>query len=317
MAKRGIDVSYAQGDIDWKAVKKSGKVDFVILRAGYGREASQCDEMFERNYKGCKAVGLPVGVYWYSYAVDEDDAVREANACLWNISGKQFEYPVYFDIEESSQFDKGKAFVSKIAKAFIKTIRKGGYYGGLYTNANWIRNVIDSDLQNNYTIWLAAHTGDKSVKPDYNGQYGMWQYSSSGFVEGIGTRVDCNECYSDYPAKIKSMGLNGYKKTVVKGDANKDGVVNVRDAAKIAHDLASGKKPPDNADYNGDGKSNIRDAAKIAHDLAGNSGKKSVDEVAREVIAGDWGNGAERKERLTDAGYNYEAVQKEVNRLLG
>lgn len=316
MTRIGIDVSYAQGDVDWNAVKKSGKVDFVILRAGYGRETSQTDEMFERNYKGCRDAGLPVGAYWYSYAVDEEDAVREANACLWNISGKKFEYPIYFDLEEQFQFDKGKQFCSKIAKAFISTIRKSGYYGGLYTNANWIRNVIDSDLQKNYTIWLAAYTGDISDKPNYNGQYGMWQFSSNGFVSGIGTRVDLNVCYSDYPTKIKVKGLNGFKAESVAGDVNGDGTVNVRDAASIASKIANGKvnELPSSADYNGDGKVNVRDAAAIAKSLSEH--KKSIDEIACEVISGKWGNGEERRQRLTAAGYDYDEVQNAVNELI-
>lgn len=313
MTKIGIDVSYSQGKVDWAKVKKSG-VEFVILRAGYGREASQVDDTFEANYSGCKAVGLPVGVYWYSYAEDEEDAVKEAKACLEVIKGKQFEYPIYFDPERDFQFNNGKSFVSKISKAFIKTIEDKGYYGGLYTNANWIRNVIDSDLQENYTVWLAAYTGDINDKPDYDGQYGMWQFSSKGNIEGIGPYVDLDLCYSDYPTKIKSKGLNGFPKDL-KGDANNDGKVDVRDAAKIASDLSKGKKPSKQADFNGDGKVDVRDAAAIARALS-KPKNKSIDEIASEVIQGMWGNGSVRKANLIKAGYDYNAVQEAVNKMI-
>jgi len=310
--KKGIDVSYSQGKIDWSKVK----VDFAIIRAGFGREASQEDSQFKNNYVGCKMNNIPVGVFWYSYAESVEDAKREARACLEVIKGKQFEYPIYFDIEEPFQFSNGKDFCTAITKAFLEVIEDAGYYGGIYCSSHYLKNYIDKELRENKSVWLAAYTGDLSIKPDYYDQYGMWQYTGSGRIDGIEDEVDLDICYSDYPTKIKSKGLNGFPKTDIKGDVNKDGKVDVRDAAKIANELSKGKKLPKSADYNGDGKSNIRDAAKIAHDLAGNSGKKSVEEVAREVIAGDWGNGAERKERLTAAGYDYDAVQDKVNELI-
>lgn len=93
---KGIDVSFSQASIDRNAVKASGKVDFAITRAGYGRYASQKDEYFEDNYAGAKAAGIPVGAYWYSYATTEADAVQEAQACLECIKNKTFEYPIYF-----------------------------------------------------------------------------------------------------------------------------------------------------------------------------------------------------------------------------
>ncbi len=100
MAKNGIDVSEWQGVIDWEDVKASGKVDFVILRAGYGKYASQKDKQFERNYSECKRLGIPVGAYWYSYAVTEKEAKEEASACLEVLADKKLDYPLYFDLEE-------------------------------------------------------------------------------------------------------------------------------------------------------------------------------------------------------------------------
>jgi GH25 family lysozyme M1 (1,4-beta-N-acetylmuramidase) len=316
MIRKGIDVSYAQGKVNWGAVKASGQVDFAIIRAGFGREVSQEDSQFKNNYVGCKMNNIPVGVYWYSYAESVEDAKAEARACLEVIKGKQFEYPIYFDIEESFQFSQGKSFCTAITKAFLEVIEKAGYYGGIYCSSSYLKGYIDKDLRENKTVWLAAYTGDLSIKPDYYEQYGMWQYTGSGKTVGIEGNVDLNICYSDYPTKIKSKGLNGFKKSSsdpIKGDVNNDGKVDVRDSAKIAKDLSEHKKLPKQADFNNDGKTDVRDASAIARSL---SHKKSVDDIAKEVIQGKWGNGEERKQRLTSAGYNYEEVQSAVNKLV-
>ncbi|HOC34819.1 MAG TPA: GH25 family lysozyme, partial [Ruminococcus flavefaciens] len=108
---KGIDVSVHNGNIDWGKVKADG-IDFAILRAGYGRLVSQKDERFEQNYAGAKAVGLPIGAYWYSYAMTPEEAELEADVFLSVIKGKRFEMPVYFDLEEKKQFDLGKEQVS-------------------------------------------------------------------------------------------------------------------------------------------------------------------------------------------------------------
>ena len=123
----GIDVSKHNGTINWAMVKTSGKVNFAMLRAGYGRLVSQKDAQFEANYKGAKSVGVPFGAYWYSYALSEDEARAEADACLAVLKGKQFEYPIYYDIEEEKTLTMGKARVSAIARAFCEKLEKAGY----------------------------------------------------------------------------------------------------------------------------------------------------------------------------------------------
>ena len=132
---KGIDVSTWQGNIDFAKVKASG-IDFVIIRAGYGREITQKDNCFERNYENAKAAGLDVGAYWYSYADSTEDAVREAKACMEVIKGKKFEYPIYFDLEEQSQFAKGKNFCDSVIKAFCGELEKNGYKAGLIRKRN-------------------------------------------------------------------------------------------------------------------------------------------------------------------------------------
>ena len=204
---KGIDVSVHNGDIDWGKVKTDG-IDFAILRAGYGKLASQKDQKFEQNYKNAKAVNLPVGAYWYSYAMNENEARQEADVFLSVIKGKQFEMPVYFDLEEKKQFNLGKEKVSAIMRAFLEKVESAGYFTGLYGSASFLTTHTADDIKSRYTIWL-AHWVDQT---NYSGAYAIWQYSSKGKVAGINGNVDLDICYKDFPTIIKGKGLNGYGK---------------------------------------------------------------------------------------------------------
>lgn len=205
MAKKGIDVSQWQGDINWNDVR----TDFVILRAGYGRVASQVDTKFERNYNGAKQAGIPVGAYWYSYAMSEDEAREEARVFMSIIKGKQFEYPVYFDVEEQKTLALGRDKVSAIITAFLNEMEKNGYFAGLYMSASPLTTYTTQYVKDRYAVWVAHYGVNKTT---YSGQYGMWQYSSTGKINGINGNVDMNECYVDYPALIKKDGRNGFTK---------------------------------------------------------------------------------------------------------
>ena len=203
--KNGIDVSRHQGVINWSAVS----TDFAIIQAGYGRATSQKDTQFEANYNGCKSRNIPCGAYWYSYADSPEDAEREAVACLEIIKGKKFEYPIYYDVEESAVLNLGKVKVSAIIRAFLKKVESAGYFVGLYMSASHLNNFVEDDIKNRYAVWV-AHYGVN--KPSYSGSYGIWQKSSTGKISGINGNVDLNESYIDYPTVIKSAGLNGYPK---------------------------------------------------------------------------------------------------------
>lgn len=202
---KGIDVSAHNGNIDFAKVKAAG-IEFVIIRAGYGKAISQKDKNFERNYKAAKAAGLKVGVYWYSYAMSTVEAAQEAAVCLEAIKGKQFEMPIYFDIEEQKQFDKGKSFCSDLVKTFCNALEKAGYFSGFYTGRYAVTHYISEDVAKRYAFWVA----EWGKKVNYSGSYGMWQYSSTGKVNGIAGNVDMDTSYVDYPAIIKRNGLNGY-----------------------------------------------------------------------------------------------------------
>lgn len=200
---KGIDLSTHNGHIDFSVLD----VDFAIIRAGYGRLVSQKDARFEENYNGLKSRKIPTGAYWYSYAKSESEAIQEAKAFLQVIKGKQFEMPVYFDLEEASQFALGKSAVSKIIRAFLETVEKEGYFVGLYMSAYYLSTYVEDDIKKRYAIWV-AHYGVQ--KPSYNGDYGIWQYSSTGKVNGISGNVDMNVCYQDYVSSIVTFGFNGF-----------------------------------------------------------------------------------------------------------
>ena len=203
---KGIDVSYAQGVIDWEKVKASGLVDFAILRAGYGKETSQIDDQFSRNYTACKQLGIPVGVYWYSYATTVDEAEQEAKVCLQTIQGKQFEYPVAFDIEEARCLPQADA----LSTTFCTALENAGYYTAIYTFKSALESNFSAAVKNRYDIFL-SHIGVQQT--DYAGSYGLWQYSWTGCIPGISGDVDLDYAYKDYPTIIQNAGLNGFTKT--------------------------------------------------------------------------------------------------------
>ncbi len=205
---KGIDISHWQGSVDLEKVKADG-YHFVILNAGYGRYDSQKDERFEENYKKAKAAGLGVGAYWYSYALTPADAEAEAKCFCKVLSGKQLDYPVAFDIEDRTQSSLSADTIGKIITAFCSYLEKKGYYVCLYSYVSFLESKVPSDIRRRYDIWVANFD---VTKPDYDGPYGMWQYTSSGFVSGVGGKCDCDYAYKDYPAVIKAAGLNGYTK---------------------------------------------------------------------------------------------------------
>lgn len=206
MEVKGIDVSKYQGDIDWQKVKESG-VQFAILRAGYGREISQKDPCFEKNYAACKAAGLPVGAYWYSYAADTEGAGLEAKACLEVIRGKSFEYPIWFDQEyEPGILALTDQQRTDLVRTFCQALESAGYYTGLYCSRDWLKNQLLADQLKAYDIWVAAYGKTPGAVPL---PYGIWQYSSTGQVPGIQGPVDLDIAYKDYPAIIRRAGLNG------------------------------------------------------------------------------------------------------------
>ena len=205
MKKNGIDVSEHQGVVDWSKVRARG-VDFAILRAGYGKFATQKDKQFEINYTNAKSVGMPVGAYWYSYATTVEEAKQEAQVCLEIIKGKQFEYPIYFDLEEQSALATGKSNCTAMIRAFCEILENAGYFAGLYMSRSPFCSFTEDNIRSRYALWLAEY----GSRLNYSGSVGMWQKSGTGKIDGISGDVDLNECYFDYPEIIKDKSLNGF-----------------------------------------------------------------------------------------------------------
>lgn len=217
METKGIDISRYQGKPDFGRLKS--EVGFVILQAGYGRYSSQVDAEFERSYNECKKHGIPVGVYWYSYAKSTADALAEANACMEVIKGKQFEYPIYYDLEENLGA-LGRSLVSSIAATFCNALEKAGYFAGIYISRSPAQSYLTDEVCKKYALWLAEY----GSQLNWNGaKVGMWQYSSTGRISGILGDVDLDECYVDYPTLIKSGGFNGYPKQDTRKELDTDG----------------------------------------------------------------------------------------------
>lgn len=262
MKEYGLDLSKHNGALDFSKIKKEGHA-FVILRAGYG--TSTKDPKFEEYYKKAKALGLKVGAYWYSYALNESGAEKEAKKCLEILKGKQFEYPIFFDMEDADGYKKkngmpSNAVLSKMCDKFCSVIESNGYYAGVYASESWFKNQLKT-MSNKYDKWVANWgTNNGKLQSDKSSSYRLHQFTSEYKLDG--KRFDKNISYYDYAKVIKEKGLNGFKKT------------------------SSGSTTPS---------------------------KKTVDQLADEVIAGKWGNGEDRKQRLTKTGYDYNAVQKKVN----
>ncbi len=203
----GIDVSKYQGNVNWSQVKKDG-TDFAIIRAGYGKYASQKDPYFDQNMKNAKAAGIACGAYWFSYAESVADAKKEAEVFASIVSGYQFEYPLVFDIEAEVHTKMTKEQVSAIITAFCDTMESKGYYVALYSYSSFLNNKVYDSVLQKYDIWV-AHFNVSA--PTYSKTpYGMWQYSSTGRVGGITGDVDLDYSYRNYPPIMKRAHLNGY-----------------------------------------------------------------------------------------------------------
>ena len=255
-AIKGIDLSKHQKGLSIAAVKNAG-YQFAILRGaytGYGTSRPKIkDSEFETYYAQAKQIDFAIGVYYYSCATSKQEGIEEAkflyDTCL---KGKQFDYPIYIDVENEVWQTKNKKGVTDAIIGFCETLEKLGYYAGVYASLSWFDDYIETARLDNFTKWVAAW---RDAKPDFKyNAFDMWQNSDNGV---IGTHVvDTDYCFKDFPRVIKAAGLNGHVKM------------------------------------------------------------KSVDEIAKEVIAGKWGSGTERRKALEKAGYNYSTIQSRVNQIL-
>lgn len=199
---KGIDVSEHNGVIDWEKVKASG-AGFAIIRGGYGKKL---DKQFKRNIKECSRVGLPCGVYWFSYALNAADAAREAAVCLDAIQPYKIDFPVAFDLEyDSVKYAQEQGgyidlkLASDMVRAFCRTVREKGFYAANYANPDYLNRYFDNAVKSEFPVWLAQWpNGTPSLdKPPKKCE--IWQYSAKGSVPGISGPVDLDVCYAEYP----------------------------------------------------------------------------------------------------------------------
>lgn len=212
---KGIDVSKHQArtsgqtKVNFMELKAKG-YDFVMLRAGYGMYAAQKDIAFESHYANAKAAGLHIGAYHYTYATTVGEAEKEAACFLAWIKGKKLDYPVAFDIEDSSLKRLTTEQRTDIALAWMKTVEAAGYYTMLYCNADWAKNYLDMDRLKDFDVWLACYTSEARRKELYKREIlGMWQHTSTQLMSTVYAGfLDADVAYKDYAAIIKRAGLN-------------------------------------------------------------------------------------------------------------
>ena len=186
---KGIDVSEWQGNIDWDRVRNTD-VEFAIIRCGFaGNYSKYDDKKFVRNVKECQRLGIPFGVYLYSYAQDVEDAKDEANHTLRLLQGLNLSYPVFYDLEENSVMSTvSKSTIAKVAETYVSMIKAAGYNCGVYANLYWFNNYLTDPYFDSVMKWVAQY----NVECNYQKYYSMWQGTSSGYVDGIAGNVDIN-----------------------------------------------------------------------------------------------------------------------------
>lgn len=302
---KGLDLSKWNAGLNLNDVKNAG-YGFVILRGAYTSNGSvrtkHKDISFETFYQQAKALGIPAGVYYYSCAITRAEGISEAEFLIENcLKGKQFEFPIYIDVEDNNwQYNK-KNKVTDAILGFCDHLRNNGYYAGVYASKGWFDSFIDYTRLDEYTKWLACW---RSIAPKMPFAYDMWQYSDSGKIGSF--RVDTNEAIIDFESIIKSKGLNGYS------ESHND------DIEKIVDDVLAGKYG------NGEARKELLTEAgydykevqkKVNERLA--THKPVTKELVARVIEGKYGNGETRKAKLEAEGYDYKEVQKAVNEWLG
>lgn len=288
----GIDISKHNGNINLEPYKGQ----FVIIRVGYGH--FHLDEKFERNVNECKRLGIPFGVYHYSYALNEADAEAEARGVLNAIAKykNDIKVGVWFDMEDADGYKKKHGFkfsngtIAPICYKFCKMIEDAGYYSGIYTSSSWLDYV--KGLNDRFDKWVANWGKNDGTQHTNTSQYGtLQQYTSKP--------LDKNVMYADLSRYSRGNTTQPQTKPI-------DQIANEVIAGQWG-DGAERKKRLTDAGY---------DYNAVQNAVNAKLKKKSNEEIAQEVIAGKWGNGDDRKQRLTSAGYNYTAIQAIVSKLM-
>lgn len=288
--RKGIDVSGWQGQINWEKVKASG-IDFAILRCGYGGNyISQDDKYFERNASECERLGIPYGVYLYSYATDTTRAASEADHTLRLIQGHTLAYPVYYDMEDNSTIGSDYA---AIAKTYCNKVAKSGYPVGVYANLNWWNKYLTDSCFDQWHRWVAQYNSSCQ----YKGNYAIWQYTSSGAVNGISGRVDMNFLIG-YPKDHGENRVAIAEKTYT--------ISNKNDETKILGVVDSNGK--DNAKLGLSEKGSVKSCNRFEIISTGNKQYKILSEHAGKVLSVE-GNDSASGTSVVQCGWNQSSGQ--------
>ena len=227
--KQGIDISKWQGAPDWDklaAAHRAGRLDFVILRAGYG--ANTIDPAFAANYAAATARGIPLGAYWYAYW-QQGTPAQEAAAFVAAVQGKTLQYGIWYDVEyEKSITSLGKAERTDKVLQALAVLAASGRYCGLYASTDMVNNRLEYDRLRAYDVWAAQYGSKCTCKLPY----GLWQYSSTGKADGIAGNVDCDRAYKDYPAFVTGALATGK----AEGNGSGSGTAGQPDPAPAAPD---------------------------------------------------------------------------------
>ena len=202
--------------IDWESIKAQG-YDYVILKVG--SDYSGKSKTFDMDYEGAKAAGLGVGAYYYAYSSTVSGTRNDAQEVLEWIKGKQFEYPIYYDIEENYLAESlSQESLTELITVFIEELQVNGYYAALYVNHNWLFNILNTQtILDRFDVWYARYPETENPtwnETKYGKQLSMWQFTDKGLVDGFDTEIDLNYCYRDYPTLMKKWGLNGFEKEI-------------------------------------------------------------------------------------------------------
>lgn len=269
MKRFGIDISRWQRNFDFNAAKNEG-VTFAIIKGGGGDDGLYTDVCFNENYLKAKALGIPVGVYWFSMATTVDRALEEAEYFFRNVlSGKSFELPIFIDVEHQRMLSLEKEKLTDVVDAWCRQIESLGGYVGIYASVSTFNNRMDDERLSRYVHWVAQWAEECTYKN--KDILGFWQFGGDTNLlrknTVAGVVCDQNYMYYDYPAVIRDMGFNDYT-----------------DYPPFSVD------PPPSS--------------------------KTDEQLAEEVMLGVWGNGKERVDRITSAGYDYEKIQRLVDALV-
>lgn len=311
MAKRGIDISAHQGDIDLGTLRN--QIDFVIIRVGYGVSGS-IDSKFKRNAELCEQLGLPYGFYWYSYALNVSGAQTEADYFLNAIRPFHPTMGCWFDMEDADGYKSRNGMPSNqtlrdMCYAFCEKVEDAGYYAGVYASLSWFRNQLAGDTLSRFDKWVACWptSGGKQrgldVSPDEESDWSMWQFTSAGRFSGYNGNLDTNYAYHDFP--------NPGEHPQPSPEPTPDPQPTPTPGGSIL-ELAIGVMQ---GEY-GDGdtrKAMLGTRYDEVQDFINHIYSASTETLAREVIDGKYGNGDQRKVVL---GGRYDEVQNAVNKAL-